>query len=189
VVSIAAVFCASFNRRAMVWRSRVIFTRSSRPASSAGTGARGAGAGAGSGGRAAGAGDAARSATARATSSFITRPSRPVPVTRSRVSPASAIAFLAAGPSSGSRGAPPPWRATSPGFASAGVSRVATSPARAEEPPAATRQHASGLHRAAFVDQYLRQPARSRGRHLDRDLVGFQLAQHFVARDRVTHRS
>ena len=34
----AAVFCASFRRRAMVWRSRVIFTRSSRAASSAGDG-------------------------------------------------------------------------------------------------------------------------------------------------------
>ena len=40
VVSMAAVFCASFSRRAMVWRSRVIFTRSSRAASSAGDGAR-----------------------------------------------------------------------------------------------------------------------------------------------------
>ena len=40
VVSIAAVFCTSFKRRAMVWRSRVIFTRSSRAASSAGDGAR-----------------------------------------------------------------------------------------------------------------------------------------------------
>src|SRR5258708_5937511 len=39
VVSIAAVFCTSFRRRAMVWRSRVIFTRSSRAASSAGGGA------------------------------------------------------------------------------------------------------------------------------------------------------
>ena len=39
VVSIAAVFCTSFRRRAMVWRSRVIFTRSSRAASSAGEGA------------------------------------------------------------------------------------------------------------------------------------------------------
>ena len=36
----AAVFCASLRRRAMVWRSRVICTRSSRAASSAGDGAR-----------------------------------------------------------------------------------------------------------------------------------------------------
>ena len=40
VVSIAAVFCASLRRRAMVWRSRVIGTRSSRAASSAGDEAR-----------------------------------------------------------------------------------------------------------------------------------------------------
>src|ERR1043165_6936301 len=40
VVSIAAVFCASLSRRAIVWRSRVIFTRSSRAASSAGGGGR-----------------------------------------------------------------------------------------------------------------------------------------------------
>ncbi len=40
VVSMAAVFCASFRRRAMVWRSRVMCTRSSRAASSAGDGAR-----------------------------------------------------------------------------------------------------------------------------------------------------
>ena len=36
----AAVFCASLSRRAIVWRSRVIGTRSSRAASSAGDGAR-----------------------------------------------------------------------------------------------------------------------------------------------------
>ena len=40
VVSMAAVFCASFRRRAMVWRSFVIFTRSSRAASSGAEGAR-----------------------------------------------------------------------------------------------------------------------------------------------------
>ena len=40
VVSIAAVFCASLRRRAMVWRSRVIFTRSSRAASFGTEGAR-----------------------------------------------------------------------------------------------------------------------------------------------------
>ena len=40
VVSMAAVFCASFRRRAMVWRSRVICTRSSRAASSGADGAR-----------------------------------------------------------------------------------------------------------------------------------------------------
>ena len=36
VVSMAAVFWASFRRRAMAWRSRVIFTRSSRGSSGRG---------------------------------------------------------------------------------------------------------------------------------------------------------
>ena len=57
VVSMAAVFCASFNRRAMVWRSLVSRTRSSREASSGAEGARtetGAGCGAGVGAGAAG---------------------------------------------------------------------------------------------------------------------------------------
>ena len=52
VVSIAAVFCASLSRRAMVWRSLVRRTRSSRAASSGAEGARaatGAGAAAGVG--------------------------------------------------------------------------------------------------------------------------------------------
>ena len=40
VVSMAAVFCASLRRRAMVWRSRVILTRSSRAASFGTEGAR-----------------------------------------------------------------------------------------------------------------------------------------------------
>jgi hypothetical protein len=40
VVSIAAVFWASFRRRAIVWRSLVMRTRSSREASSVGDGAR-----------------------------------------------------------------------------------------------------------------------------------------------------
>ena len=36
VVSMAAMFCASLRRRAMVWRSRDIRTRSSRPELAAG---------------------------------------------------------------------------------------------------------------------------------------------------------
>eukprot|EP01035_Chromulina_nebulosa_P047364 gene47363-64206_t len=38
----AALFCASLRRRAMVWRSLVILTRSSRTSSAAATGGRGA---------------------------------------------------------------------------------------------------------------------------------------------------
>ena len=40
VVSMAAVFCASLSRRAMVWRRRVMRTRSSRAASLATEGPR-----------------------------------------------------------------------------------------------------------------------------------------------------
>src|SRR3989338_8744106 len=86
----AAVFWASFRRRAMVARRRVILTRSSRAASSSGTGARGIAA-------VAGAAVIGAAAAARATSSFITRPSRPVPWTWAAVKPASSIAFLAEG--------------------------------------------------------------------------------------------
>src|ERR1700748_1202283 len=41
VVSMAAVFCASFRRRATVWRRRVIFTRSSRSCTGRGPAATG----------------------------------------------------------------------------------------------------------------------------------------------------
>ncbi len=81
----------------MVARRRVILTRSSRAASSAGTGARGNATGAGAG---AGVGAGGGAATVRATSSFMIRPSRPVPCTWSGVRPASAMAFLALGASS-----------------------------------------------------------------------------------------
>src|SRR3954464_12002904 len=64
VVSMAAVFCASFKRRAIVWRSLVMRTRSSRAASSGAEGARactgaGAGAGGGAGGGGGGGGERA----------------------------------------------------------------------------------------------------------------------------------
>ena len=87
----AAVFWLSFRRLAMVWRRRVIFTRSSREASSADTGARGAA------GAAAGAGADFAAAIAAETSSFMMRPSRPVPLTSDAERPASAIAFSADG--------------------------------------------------------------------------------------------
>ena len=91
----------------MVWRSRVILTRSSRAASSTGTGALGG------------------AATARATSSFITRPSRPVAVTASRSKPASAMAFLADGASSISVALVAGALIFSATFSGAGVGRAA----------------------------------------------------------------
>ena len=96
VVSMAAVFCASFKRRAMVWRSRVMRTRSSRAASSAGDGARAwmvaavwaTGVGC----------DAARSMAA-SMSPLATRPSLPVPGTVEASRPDSAESFRTDGAS------------------------------------------------------------------------------------------
>ena len=78
VVSIAAVFCASLRRRAMVWRSRVMRTRSSRagrraPRRRAPRPARARGP-AGARRR--------RPSTAVSASPLVTRPSLPVPATR-----------------------------------------------------------------------------------------------------------
>ena len=78
VVSMAAVFCASLRRRAMVWRSRVMRTRSSRAASSGGDGARACTAAAGA---ATGVGCAAARSIAASMSPLVTRPSLPVPGT------------------------------------------------------------------------------------------------------------
>ncbi len=119
----------------MVWRRRVIFTRSSRAASSAGTGARGAGAGA-----VVVLADGADLAAAAAfcTSSFMIRPSRPVPFTWLSSRPASAIAFLAEGACSTSL----PCAPVASGFASA-LAAGAAAPAppwviTASLPPAST---------------------------------------------------
>src|SRR5580704_5576074 len=87
VVSMAAVFCASLSRRAMVWRSRVIFTRSSRAASSAGDGARTCTAAAGC---ATGVGCAAARSIAASMSPLVTLPSFPVPDTAAASMPVSA---------------------------------------------------------------------------------------------------
>ena len=70
----AAVFWVSFRRRAMVWRSRVIFTRSSRGASGRGRRRADGRRRRGRGGR--------RPASAASASPLVMRPSLPVPVTR-----------------------------------------------------------------------------------------------------------
>src|SRR5246127_3137696 len=87
VVSIAAVFCTSLRRRAMVWRSRVIFTRSSRAASSAGDGARTCTAAAG---WLTGVGAEAAFSIAASMSPLVTRPSLPEPGTVAASIPLSA---------------------------------------------------------------------------------------------------
>ena len=87
VVSIAAVFCASFNRWAIVRRSLVMRTRSSRGSSACGARAAGAGAGAGAG--------RARNSS---TSPLVTRPSLPEPLASADgLTPRSSIILAAAG--------------------------------------------------------------------------------------------
>ena len=80
----AAVFCASFRRRAMVWRSRVMCTRSSRAASSAGDGARICT------GAATGVGCAAARSIAAIMSPLVTWPCMPEPSTLDGSTPLSA---------------------------------------------------------------------------------------------------
>src|SRR5277367_6378917 len=111
VVSIAAVFCASLSRRAMVWRNLVRRTRSSREASSGAEGARkaiGAGSGAIAGATGAGAGLGGSGlapsglgdsdlAISCSTSPSSTWPRLPLPVTALRSMPFSTAIFAADG--------------------------------------------------------------------------------------------
>src|SRR5271170_7778983 len=111
VVSIAAVFCASLSRRAIVWRNLVRRTRSSREASSGAEGVRkaigaGSGASAGATGTAAGltGSDLAASglgvsdlAISCSTSPSSTWPRLPLPVTALRSMPFSTAIFAADG--------------------------------------------------------------------------------------------
>ncbi len=92
----AAVFCASLSRRAMVARSRVIFTRSSRPASSTGDGARACTAAAV---WATGVGAEAARSIAAIMSPLVTRPSFPEPGTVETSMPVSAAILRTEGAS------------------------------------------------------------------------------------------
>src|SRR6266849_9686582 len=96
VVSMAAVFCASLSRRAMVCRSRVIFTRSSRAASSAGGGERSC---TDAAGRSIGVGAAAARSIAAIISPLVTRPSLPDPGTVDASTPVSAASLRTEGAS------------------------------------------------------------------------------------------
>jgi hypothetical protein len=90
VVSMAAVFCASLRRLAMVRRSRVIFTRSSRSARGRGP--------AGTAGLAAGAGCAGIDDSAAITSALVARPSLPLGWTAAAATPFSSASLRVAGP-------------------------------------------------------------------------------------------
>src|SRR5215212_758343 len=110
VVSMAAVFCASFSRRAIVWRSLVMRTRSSREASSGADGAR---TWTGAAGVAAGAVGAPR-AMAASMSPLVTRPSLPLPATLAGLTPDSAAIRPTAGPLGLSDPPPSPLGRASP---------------------------------------------------------------------------
>ena len=186
VVSIAAVFCASFSRRAMVWRSRVIFTRSSRAASSAGEGARTCTAAAGC---ATGVGAAAARSIAAIMSPLVTRPSLPVPSTLAGSMPVSA-AILRTDGASGASAAPTTFGggaelarlgggllgAAALGLAAAGFAGAP----RAVLDLAEQRADRDGL---AVLGGDLGEHAGGRRRHLDRHLVGLELDQRLVDRD------
>ena len=101
VVSMAAVFCASLSRRAMVARRRVILMRSSRAASSGGEGARTCTAGAGC---ATGVGAEAARSIAAIMSPLVTRPSLPEPGTVAASIPASAAILRTEGASGAAGG-------------------------------------------------------------------------------------
>src|SRR5688500_6878286 len=92
VVSMAAWFCASLRRRAMVWRSRVMRTRSSRASSSGPAGAR-----AGRGAWGASADLAETRCSASSTSPFSTWPRLPLPETSAAPTPFSSISLRADG--------------------------------------------------------------------------------------------
>src|SRR5262245_1368853 len=128
VVSMAAVVCASFSRRAMVWRRRVMRTRSSRAASFGPEGARSAWAGTGMlAGRvlpaAAAAWSAARRATAASASSLRIWPRRPEPTTSAALSPSSAMILRAAG--AGGMAPSPTGSAAGDGLGAAGAAGCA----------------------------------------------------------------
>src|SRR5581483_724939 len=161
VVSMAAVFCASLRRRAMVWRSRDMRTRSSRDASSAGDGARTATGAAGPGGGA----DSA--------SILVMRPSLPVPAIVAASRPRSAMIFWADG--------------AVPGFAAAGavdggIPGLARFDGRGRALGAGIdrtkdRADADGLA-VGRGDRF--DDSGGRRRHFQRDLVGFEFDQRLV---------
>ena len=187
VVSMAAVFCASLSRRAMVWRSRVMRTRSSRAASSAGDGARTWTAAAGC---ATGVGCAAARSMAASMSPLVTRPSLPVPGTvagidagfggelahRRRQRRRRQPAPLARRRAFGGGGC---WRRRRGCVAGCGLRRRG---AGAFLDLAEQRADGDGV---AVLGGDVAEHAGGRRRHLDRHLVGLELDQRLVDRDRV----
>ena len=194
----AAVFCASFRRRAMVWRRRVMRTRSSRAASSAPDGARGCTT-CGGGRRGC---DGAPLATASSTSPFSTWPRLPVPATCvgrqccSRPAawrragaggiaalPRSAVAGELGGLAGGFLAVEAPAAAGSRcdclGLGR-GRRRSSASPASRQPPSAIAPSSAPTRDGLAVLGGDLGQHAGGRRGHFDRHLVGLELDQRLV---------
>ena len=179
VVSIAAMFCASFRRRAIVWRRRDIDTRSSRAASDGADGALAAGAGAA--GMTRGLMSAAGFSSAAMTSPLVMRPSLPVPAMAAASTLFSVTILRTAGDKAllglGRRRRRIGLRAgASAGFAAA--------------PPAAPSsidpRSAPTLTVLPAAASIARELARRRRRHFHRDLVGLQFHQRLVGLHRFT---
>ena len=169
----AAVFCASLRRRAMVWRSLVIRTRSSRAASDGGEAWRGAGGvGAGAGRAAAGAAGADEAAM---TSPFSTWPRLPEPSTPARSMPRSAAILAADGAGGMEVGPDPAAGAAAPLEVAAAAGAGGGRAGRRD-----LAQHGAGGDGGAGLDADGGEHARRRGVDLERDLVGLELAEGLV---------
>ena len=175
VVSMAAVFWASFRRRAMVWRSLVILTRSSRAASLTGDGARtatGAGAAAAGGLAAIGQHVALEHLAALARAGDV-------------VDVDAAIGGVLGGGRRGRR-AGAGRRGSGRGRRSRGRQRrTAAGAAAAPAPSAIWPSSAPGVDGLAVLGDDFRQHAGGRRVDLERDLVGFELDQGLVGLDGV----
>ena len=132
------------------------------------------------GARGAGPARASGASRARSTSSFITRPSRPVPSTASGARPLSAISLLAEGASSTSRSAGGD-RAPRRGGRGGDGRRAGLGGGAAGD----AAELAAGLHGGAVLGVDLGEDAGGGRGHLDGDLVGLELAEHLVLGHRV----
>ncbi len=169
----------------MVWRSLVIFTRSSRAASSGAEGARGA-----AGARAAaGAGAAARAASI---SPLVTRASLPVPASMAGFSPLSAASLATAGPFGtgrrGSRGLSfslGRFHLGRLGLGASALTGAAAGAALAAPEPSPMEPSSAPTPTVSPSLAMISESTRPRARAPRRDLVGLQLDDRLVGGDGV----
>ena len=192
VVSCAAVFCDSLRRSAIVRRSRVIATRSSRSAFGRGP--------AGIGARTAAGRCAARASSAASTSPLVTRPSLPVPATAAgsrpdlramrRADGIAATATLGFGAGAGFGAAAAAWlrrRCLAAAGFGAAVFRSFRRRCTLVAAPALgdCAQDGADLNCVAFLDGDRFDRAVGRRGDFDRDLVGLEFEDRLVAGDGV----